>query len=345
MPELRSPLHKINNYQDHLEKCWEEHLQPKDNAPTVISLFAGCGGSSLGYSMAGFRELMAVEWDSNAVATFRFNFDCPVFHGDIAKLSVEEILATTGLKIGELDVLDGSPPCQGFSIAGKRILDDPRNQLFIEYVRILKELQPKAFVMENVSGMVKGKMKLIFAEILRTLKDCGYRVSVRVLKSQYFGVPQTRERLIFIGVRNDLPGEPSHPVGETIPVRVIEAWGASELPGNYCSIRETSKTYKYFIRLKQGQSIEDIHPKGSYFNYQRLDYLQPSCTLLRESGDQIFHPIKDRFLTVEEFKRLGSFPDQFKFIGSALNITERIGNSVPPLLMRAIAKHVKDCIL
>lgn len=148
-------LKRIDNYPNYLESCWLEHLLPRsDNAPTVISTFAGAGGSSLGYSMAGFRELLAVEWDDNAIETFRINFhDVPIYHGDITKLSVEQVLRMTGLQSGELDILDGSPPCQGFSTAGKRQLDDPRNQLFREYVRILRGLRPKVFIMENVSGM------------------------------------------------------------------------------------------------------------------------------------------------------------------------------------------------
>src|ERR1035438_8286507 len=142
----------------------------------VISTFSGCGGSSLGYQMAGGKVLLAVEWDKNAVETYRLNFpDTPIYHGDIAKLSVQECLDRTGLKAGELDILDGSPPCQGFSTAGKRNFDDSRNQLFREYVRMLRGLQPKVFVMENVSGMVKGQMKLIFVEILKELKASGYK--------------------------------------------------------------------------------------------------------------------------------------------------------------------------
>jgi len=154
------------DYQAILEAAWHQHLAPRESdAPTVISTFAGCGGSSLGYSMAGFRELLAVEWDDNAVATFRLNFpDVPVYHGDIAKLTIEECLQLAGVGPGELDVLDGSPPCQGFSTAGKRQLEDSRNWLFREYVRLLRGLKPRVFVMENVSGMVKGKMKLVFAE-------------------------------------------------------------------------------------------------------------------------------------------------------------------------------------
>ena len=207
------PLKRIDDYPAYLEAAWQEHLQPKpQNAPTVISTFAGAGGSSLGYSMAGFRELLAVEWDNNAVETFKLNFhDVPVYHGDIAKLSVDEILSMTGLQVGELDVFDGSPPCQGFSTAGKRQLDDPRNQLFREYVRLLRGLKPKVFIMENVSGMVKGVMKLVFVEILKELKASGYKVSARLLNAMYFGVPQSRQRMIFVGVREDLGIEPSHP--------------------------------------------------------------------------------------------------------------------------------------
>jgi DNA (cytosine-5)-methyltransferase 1 len=226
-------LAKVKDYPALLEACWLEHLAPRDeDAPTVISTFAGCGGSSLGYSMAGFRELLAVEWDDNAVETFKLNFpDVPVYHGDIEKLSVEDVLQRTGLKVGELDVFDGSPPCQGFSTAGKREMTDPRNQLFREYVRLLRGLKPKVFVMENVSGMVKGRMKIIFADIMRELKASGYRVSARLLNAMYFNVPQSRQRMIFIGVREDLNFEPSHPEAITYPVTVAEALGINASQG------------------------------------------------------------------------------------------------------------------
>ena len=194
------------SYLDILEATWQDHLKSKDeNASTIISTFAGCGGSSLGYSMAGFKELLAVEMNDNAVETFQLNFfDVPVYHGDIHNLSVEECMEFAGFsEPGQLDVLDGSPPCQGFSTAGKRQMKDNRNKLFHQFTRLLQGLQPKAFIMENVSGMVKGKMKLIFAEILRELKNSGYEVKAWLLNAKYFYVPQSRERIIFIGVRKD----------------------------------------------------------------------------------------------------------------------------------------------
>jgi len=172
---------------------------------TYLSTFAGCGGSSLGYKWAGGRGLAAVEFDANAAATYRANFpDTPVIERDIAKVTAEELLQVTGLRVRELDVLDGSPPCQGFSTAGKRQFGDPRNSLFKEYVRLIEGLQPKVFVMENVSGLVKGKMKLAFRTIMLALKATGYGVRCKLLDAAWYNVPQHRQRLIWIGVRSDV---------------------------------------------------------------------------------------------------------------------------------------------
>lgn len=334
-------LKKID-YLPFLESCLKEHLRAKNkNASIVISLFAGCGGSSLGYSMAGFSERLAVEWDDNAVETFKLNFpDVPVYHGDIEKLSVDEILKQTGLRVGELDVLDGSPPCQGFSTAGKRQLDDPRNQLFREYVRLLRGLKPKVFIMENVSGMVKGVMKLVFVEILKELKASGYKVSARLLNAMYFGVPQSRQRMIFVGVRNDLGIEPSHPVAETKPVTVREAFtGQYEAEADLPYSKET-KIAKVMKTLEAGLS------DPSHQSHVKLSYSLPSRTLLKDflGYMHFWHPELWRPLTLLEWKRLGSFPDTFLFTDKK-NGCQRIGNSVPPLFMRSIARHVRSEIL
>jgi DNA (cytosine-5)-methyltransferase 1 len=306
--------------------------------------------------MAGYRELLAVEWDDNAVETFRLNFpDVPVYHGDINALGVDQVLAMTGLRPGELDVFDGSPPCQGFSTVGKRAIDDPRNSLFREYVRLLRGLQPKAFVMENVSGMIKGKMKLVFAEILRELKACGYRVSARLLNAMYFGVPQSRERMIFVGVREDLGFSPSHPVAATKPITVAEsfmdivnksidletptAWGTN--PKRAVS--------KYIPMIRPGGSCDDVHPKRAGYTLIRLRTDRPSPTITKTCNGSLFSgllpPSGNRYCTVPEIKRLGSFPDQFQFRGAFVDQWARIGNSVPPLFMRAIAEHIRDTIL
>lgn len=340
-----------SNYLDILEMAWQEHLAPRQpNAPTIISTFAGAGGSSLGYSMAGFEELLAVERDDNAVQTFKLNFpDVPIYHGDIAKLSAEECLSLAGLRPGELDIFDGSPPCQGFSMTGKRMLDDPRNQLFKEYVRLLRGLQPKVFVMENVSGMVKGKMKLIFAEILRELKASGYKVSARLMNTMYFNVPQSRERVIFIGVREDLGIEPSHPKGQVKPIVLRQAWELC--PDGLSDGLFTGRRLQIAEQMKEWGEGDDIVPDQS-FNLKRLAWDKPSRTILKSVGKPtshfgggLVHPEIPRHVTIAELKRLGSFPDNFEMIGKYQEQWMRIGNSVPPLFMRAIALHIREHIL
>ncbi len=349
MSQVRLPLPKIDDYPAHLHRMWEKHLAPREpDAPTVISLFAGGGGSSLGYSMAGFRELLAVEWDDNAVRTFRANFpDVPVYHGDIATLSVEQALDMAGIQPGELDVLDGSPPCQGFSTAGKRILDDPRNQLFREFVRLLRGLRPKVFVMENVSGMVKGKMKLLFAEIMQELRASGYRVKARLLNAMWFGVPQSRERVIFIGVREDLGIEPSHPKPEWQPVACADAIEGADTSG---VPKLTDRYGKLWPLVPLGKSAEDVLKEGKgYTDCQKLHPRKPSFTLRKTQTGRgfatIVHWAEPRALSVGEGKRLQSFPDEFVITGTYQEQWAIIGNSVPPLMMEAITRHIRKEIL
>ena len=340
-------LKRIDNYPAYLQEAWQQHLAPRrPDAPTVISTFAGAGGSSLGYSMAGYRELLAVEWDNNAVETFKLNFPgVPVYHGDIAKLSVEQCMALAGLtEPGQLDVFDGSPPCQGFSTAGKRDFNDDRNQLFREYVRLLRGLQPKVFVMENVSGMVKGKMKLIFADIMRELKASGYVVSARLLNAMWFGVPQSRERMIFIGVREDLGIVPSHPKAESRPVVVKQALeGIENLAGPMPS--PGTKIAECCQNMRQGTTASDFYRKNWGFNLYRLDWNKPSPTFTKRGGAcGLIHPALPRKCIKAEYQAVMSFARQYRFVGADDNARERLGNSVPPLFMRAIAQHIRQLI-
>ncbi len=319
---------------------------------TVVSTFAGGGGSSTGYVMAGGKVLLAVEWDDNAVATYKANYpDTPVYHGDIAKLSVEEVLRITGLKPGELDIFDGSPPCQGFSTAGKRDFGDDRNQLFREYVRLLRGLQPKVFVMENVSGMVKGGMKVIFAEILRELKLSGYKVSARLMNAMYYGVPQSRERMIFIGVREDLGIEPSHPKPFSKPITFKEA--CFDL-NTICA--DDRLLPEILIKISKHQPNKwstdpkiYLKIKGNLASCMSLCWAgwdRPCGTITKSeiSLTGIVHPDRKRYISLNEAKRCASFPDTYKFIDRKSGIM-RIGNSVPPLLMKSIAEHIDKMIL
>ncbi len=315
--------------------------------PTVISTFAGCGGSSLGYKLAGYRELLAVEWDDNAVETFRLNFpEVPVYHGDISKLTGEECMRLAGIKPGELDVLDGSPPCQGFSTAGKRRFDDPRNSLFMEYARLLKELQPKVFVMENVTGMIKGVMKQAYLQIIKTLRECGYRAKGQVMNAMYFNVPQSRERVIIIGVREDLGIEPSHPRPQGRPVTVKTAWRGISFVGDRLYPRGALKNI--VPRVRPGEGANKYHPKGHYFGTHRLSWDKPSVTIIKTAGatmNLLLHPEIDAGISINECKLLASFPEEYQFVGTYKEKWSRIGNSVPPNLMKAIAEHIKENIL
>lgn len=193
------------------------------NGFNAISTFSGCGGSSLGYKMAGFKVLWASEFIPAAQDTYRANYPNTILDTrDIRQVQSQEILDVIGLNVGELDLLDGSPPCASFSTAGKRekgwgkvkAYSDTKQRvddLFFEYVRLVDGLQPKVFVAENVSGLVKGTAKGYFLEILAALKGCGYNVKVKLLDAQWLGVPQMRQRVFFVGVRNDIGLEPAYP--------------------------------------------------------------------------------------------------------------------------------------
>jgi DNA (cytosine-5)-methyltransferase 1 len=298
--------------------------------------------------MAGYRELLAVEWDGYAAECFRTNLSgIPVYEGDIAALSMEEALKLADLCPGEMDVLDGSPPCQGFSTGGRRKLSDPRNGLFSEYVRLLQGLQPKVLVMENVSGLVTGKMRLVFAEIMRQLKASGYVVSTRLMNACYFGVPQSRQRLIFLGVRADLGISPSHPRAQTWPVPVREALdGVASEPAPAL----TPKYRDLAPQVRPGQCAADIDAGKGFQNLVRLEWGKPAPTINRMNpGTGLgtpLHPTEHRSLSISEAKRLCAFPDQYVLPeGSFQDRWGVLGNAVPPLFMRAIATHIRTEIL
>lgn len=198
-----------------------------DNGLRVVSMFSGCGGSCLGFRMAGYRVLWANEFIPAAAETYRANHPTTTLSTeDIRKVDVDvgikDALRQAGHELREIDVLEGSPPCASFSTAGKREKHwgkakkysdtvQRTDDLFFEFIRILAGLRPRAFVAENVSGLVKGVAKGYFLEILAALKACGYRVGCKVLDAQWLGVPQARQRTIFIGLREDLGKDPVFP--------------------------------------------------------------------------------------------------------------------------------------
>lgn len=320
--------------------------------PTVISLFAGCGGSSLGYKLAGFKELLAVDRDDAAVQVFKLNFPgVPVFHGDVAKLTGAECMRLAGIRPGELDILDASPPCQGFSTSGKRKFTDPRNSLFKEFTRLLLELQPRVFVMENVTGMVKGCMKHAYLNIITELRACGYQCKGEVLNASHFNVPQNRKRVIIIGVRNDLGIEPSHPKPRTAPISVRVALAGLSIPEEerrfMFAAANKYAAYKHWDIIPPGKQLSDVLKNGA-FDCSKQHPDRPAKTIRRTDGviymhGQMHWSEKRRF-TLTEYRRIGSFPDEFIFPHGFSDV-QLIGNSVPPNLMRAVAEQVRDSVL
>ncbi len=334
------------------------------NKYNVVSLFSGCGGSSLGYHLAGLNVKAANEFIPAAIDTYKANFpDTMIWTGDIRKLKGNDILQDLGLEVGELDVLDGSPPCASFSKSGKREANwgkevnysDTKQRvddLFFEYTRMIKEIQPKVFVAENVKGLVMGKAYGVFEQILAEMRNKGYNVSARLLDAKYFNVAQNRERLIFIGVRKDLNVLPSHPLPAYRPISVREAlkgvknqkW---ELEAS--KYKEGGSTYKHLIKMKQGETGDLYAGEGKYFNLARLYWDKPANTVLQSDGKHIssrcIHPEEHRRLTISEIKRISSFPDDFILTGDYAQQWERVGRAVMPNVMKAIAQHIKLFIL
>lgn len=305
--------------------------------------------------MAGFRELLAVEYHRQAAQYFRRNLPSVAVHeGDVTALDAAAALRLAGISPGELDVLDGSPPCQGFSTAGSRNFEDRRNQLFRHYCRLVRAFRPRGLVMENVSGMVKGKMKLIFAEILEELRACGYRVRCRLLNAKWFGVPQSRQRLIFLGLRSDLAAEPGFPEPETLePYTLAEALvGLSrdemDPATGHVWVDERARDTLGFRMLQSKATPQGakVHP-GSVQTRARWD--RPANTICCNVFDGTppyirnspIHPSEPRTLSIRELARLCSFRDAYHLPDALRYGMQRVGNSVPPLMMRAIARRLR----
>lgn len=187
--------------------------------PIGIDLFAGAGGLSLGFEQAGFDVAAAVEIDPIHCGVHKFNFpDCAVIPRSVAEITGDDIRAAAGIGSREVECVFGGPPCQGFSLIGHRILDDPRNALVLDFVRIVKELNARTFVFENVKGLTVGRHKKFMAELFAAFDQAGYEVRKppQVLDAAHFGVPQHRERLILIGAKKGTP-LPNYPEPTTSP--------------------------------------------------------------------------------------------------------------------------------
>lgn len=332
------------------------------NGYNVISTFSGCGGSSLGYKLAGYGVKCAVEFIPNAAETYRINFpDTPVIEKDIRTICGKDLTSITNIKPFELDILDGSPPCCDFSINGKReqgwgkvkkysSTEQRVDDLFFEYCRIVKDLMPKVFVAENTKGLTLGNAKTVLNKIIESLSDIGYNVKYQVLDASDYECPQQRERLILIGVRKDLHISPSFPKPMNRIITTEDAIGdlidcGTDLVNH--SVRD-EQIVKYFPPLCTSDDViriaKEHNIKVFEQNFRRDKWNEPYYTI-RQHHTRPYHPIKNRLMGVDEAKRIQTFPDDFKLIHSPTQNWERIGRAVPPNLMKHIAQHIQTEIL
>lgn len=361
MNGIEKPPYRIPSMKEIEEIPW--------NGYTVVFTFSGGGGSCLGYRMAGYKVLWANEFVEEAQKTYRANHPGTILNtDDIRTITADEIMRVLGVSKGEIDLFDGSPPCCAFSTCGRReegwnqvreYSDGKKQQiedLFFEYIRILKGLQPKTFVAENVSGLVKGTALGYFKEFLREMKGCGYRVKAKLLNAANLGVPTSRERIIFIGVRNDLNLEPVHP--KPLPYRytfgdaVKDVKNDPEEEALRFEVIKGTKMYEIIQQMPKNNTVVVKGSKimnGSWFNLSRESMYKPCSTLtttslgVRCSG--AIHPLYDRKLTIAEGKRITSLPDDFILTGTLDQQGERIARMVPPIMMKHIAETIKTEVL
>jgi DNA (cytosine-5)-methyltransferase 1 len=304
------------------------------NGLTVASTFSGGGGSSTGYRMAGYKVAWASEFIEAARNTYSANMnpDTILDGRDIRTVEPQSILDAMQMEPGELDLLDGSPPCASFSTAGsrekgwgkvKKYSDGTQrtDDLFFEFSRLIRGLRPKTFVAENVSGLVKGTAKGYFLEILADLKACGYQVKCKVLDAQWLGVPQHRQRTIFVGVRNDIGMDPVHP---------------KPLPYSY-SVRDALPeilSVPYLTTGKQPIRRTSRKPCPSVCSFN-----------IGGAGSIAETKTEKRKFTIAELRRICGFPDDFILTGTYAQQWERLGRAVPPVMMSHIAAAIRDGIL
>jgi DNA (cytosine-5)-methyltransferase 1 len=357
----------------YIYKLEDVHKASNQKLFKVVSLFAGGGGSSTGYRLAGGEVLAINEFIEAAQDAYERNYPTThIFREDVRQLTGEMILNEVGLKKGELDILDGSPPCASFSTAGKREkgwgiekkYSDKKQRvddLFFEFARILKEVQPKVFIAENVKGITMGAASNLLGSsqfnlfgdeedtIYHTLANCGYNVRYKVLNAKNYGVPQSRERTIFIGVRKDIKKDITYPKPYNYLVSAFEGCeGVVNTPKDILEASHKDGIVKgYILQMKEGESGNQYAPSG-YFGLQRIKRDTPSPTVCQRQGNKgacLIHWEEHRELSVPELIRLMSFPDDYYLGEKYTQKTERLGRAVPPLLMKSIASHVYESIL
>lgn len=355
--------------------CCEATPNTESNlAPTAIALFSGCGGFAKGFSDAGFDVVGFVEIDPAARASFKSNFAT----SSCMAHSIEEFaIRVQRESIDGIDVLIGGPPCQGFSLAGKRDPMDPRNTLFEFLVAASKKIRPKIIVMENVRLLLTMKNpegQLVIDLIREQFASIGYLVDVWVTNAADYGVPQSRERIFLVANRADVaqPIRPSITHGPiasslfdavqpwqtfrnaTSDLEPLESGETSVSDGLHWAVAHPEHVLKWLRETPEGESAHNnldpkLRPPSGYnTTYKRLRWDEPSSTIGTTfgmiSGSRNVHPFLTRSLTIREAARCQTFPDDFRFEGTWSDIRTMIGNAVPPLLAKTVAGSIRRAL-
>lgn len=341
------------NYTDISDKWNIDGWKNKEqrNGLNFIDLFSGAGGLSCGLVMAGWTPIGSVEIMEQAVATYKYNF--------VDKKGFEENVETRDIRESDVkkhlydsvcdknvDLIVGGFPCQGFSMAGNRIVADKRNTLYLDMLEIVDHIRPKVVVMENVPGlrsMLNGKVE---EKIINDFENIGYKINVTVLNAADYYTPQTRRRVIFIGNRIDK--ENLHPKPMLTPAEYIttkEAIGdlVNRKPDplfNHIPTTHSEEMQKKLMNVKEGESLY----KNYSDSWKKCPWEKPSCTVKENHGGVNIHPKLPRVLTAREMARLQSFPDDFVFQGSKKWQLTQIGNAVPCYLGKAIGLSVEKML-
>ena len=328
----------------------------------TIELFAGAGGLALGVEKAGFETLGLIEFDKDAANTLRKNRpNWNVIHDDIANISCLDLEKYFHLKKGELDLLSGGAPCQAFSYAGKRLgLEDARGTLFYHYALFLQKLQPKMFLFENVRGLLTHDRGNTYKTMLHIFSDAGYAIDKRVLNAWDYGVPQKRERLITIGIRNDLIDKTEYSFPEPHKYKPVLRDVLLDCPDSpYIPYGERKR--KIFELVPAGGYWRDIDPEiakeymkscwdmegGRTGILRRMSLDEPSLTVLTSPSQkqtERCHPLEPRPFTIRENARCQTFPDDWEFCGNLSSQYKQVGNAVPVSLAQDIAAEIRNSL-
>ena len=335
---------------------------------TVVDLFAGCGGGSLGFRAAGLTPVAAVEIDPVAAASYEQNLDITPITKDIRKVPGADLLAAGQLGVGDLTLLFGCPPCQSFTVLRRgqnaTAKDRQRNRLPREYLRLVGELRPRHLAFENVPGMLYGRGRIEFDLLINGIAALGYRAEWRIVDAVDYGVPQRRRRLLVIASRVAdpvLPAPTHGPAGSGLATYVTVRQTIGDLPGPadsadplHTARRHSDLALRRLRALKEGQARADLPPElqlachkdhnGHYDIYGRMWWDRPSPTLTsgctNVTRGRFAHPEADRAITIREALMLQTFPPRAVVTGGVEAMALQIGNAVPPRL----AQHIGGAV-